>query len=388
MVVKGTEDRMKDRRHAQRDVDASIREGLLEAFNKFDSEKGDDDGEEGGVLQAGDREEPEREERGGEPARSEAELGRQEEEGRVDGDEGSVAEGGDDALRIEEAEGVEERAEEREGAEGEGEGKEEVDLLAGELEPPDFWPAPVKDEFKKMPRKSQEFYMNSYKGMQADYTQKMQGVSEIHRAIDPVREDLAKTGVSEGEMIRRFVAVHKRLESDPRAAVKWIADLYGVPVEVRGGEAEDDTPPKVRELDERVRVQEMTVALERAKNVNAEIEHLKSSGKMPLYAEAEPVMMRLVQQARQTGQPIPPLMELYETAVWVTPQLREKHLAQSRVESTRTKLEETKKDVAKAKRAAGKTTGAPTAPADKKRRPATLREELSARYDEAMRRRG
>lgn len=392
MAVRGTEDRLKERRHAQADIDSSIRQGLVEALSDYEKTKGGQgNGEDGGVLQAGGREEPELEERADEPAGSEAELGRQEEESRVHEDSGSVGEeeghGEEETLREGEAGRPREGAgdEGREGSEGE---EEEVKLLAGELEPPDFWPGNIKEEFKRMPRKSQEFYLNSYKGMQADYTQKMQSIAEVHRAIDPVREDLTKTGVSEGEMIRRFVAVHKRLEEDPQKAIKWIADLYGVPVEVRGAAVEDDEPPKVKELSERIRVQEMTQALERARSINTEIEHLKASGKMPLYAEAEPVMMRLVAMARAAGQPLPPLMELYEQAVWVTPQLRERHLAHKSAADAKAKLEETKKDVAKAKRAVGKTDGASAEPAPKKRRPTTLRDELSARYDEAMRRRG
>ena len=388
----GTEETLKDRRHAQTDIDATIRSGLEEAIEKLTGEEADDEAghgeeQEGRVLHGGERPESEQEERPGEPAGSEAELDGEEDEGGVDEDDGSVGEGeAEDGLQLEAGEDEEGEIEE-EDEEGREASEVDSDLDAGEIEPPDYWPDDVKSEFSKMPPKSQEFYMNSHKGMQADYTNKMQGIAEVHKAIDPVRDDLVKTGVSEGEMIRRFVAVHKKLEDDPVSAVRWIANMYGVKVPELPGEVADDVPPKVAEIDERVKNQEVYQAIERAKAVNVEVEKLKSDGKMPLYAEAEPVMMQIVQQLAATGQQLPGVMDIYERAIWNTPQLREKHLAQSQADDAKRKIVDKKKDVAKSKRAAGKTTGT-SRTVKKKRKPKTLRDELSARYDEAARSQG
>lgn len=388
----GTQEEMRKKRHEEPDIDASIRTGLEEAIDSLvgkedaNEEGGSGDEQDGGSLHGSERDESESEERGDQSTGAEAELGEQEDEGELDQDDGSVEgeEEDDNALQGEEGEDEEEDEEGRE------EGEVDEDEVFGELEPPDFWPDQVKQEFRRMPPKSQEFYLNSYKGMQADYTTKTQAIAEIQRAIEPVREELAASGVSDGEMIRRFVAVHKRLEKDPREAIRWIGQLYGIDVSVPKGSEDDDedVPPKVKEIDERLSRREVQEAIERAKSINAEVNKLRDEGKMPFYEEAEPAMMRAVAQIRRAGGQLPGVLELYEQVVWTIPELREKQLAQSRTEEDRRKLEEKKKNVAKSKRAAGKSEARKVEPAKKKRGPMTIGEELSMRFDEAARSRG
>lgn len=369
----------------------SIRDALTKAFEEVEdgNESGQSGIEDGGDVHAEGREVEDGDERPGESAGAETELG-VEEEG---GDEEHVLEGSDEDPEeieaVEEAEDVEDYVQDEVGEE-EDEGREEseeVVLDAGDLEPPDFWPDEVKSEFSKMPPKSQEFYMNSFKGMQADYTQKMQGISEIKRAVDPVRDELVKTGVSEGEMIRRFVAVHKKLEEDPAKGIKWVAEMYGVDINAPVGASEEKPPadPRVDRLEAVVTEQERNAAIERAHAANAEIMELRKAGKMPLYEEAEKIMIGAVAELQQKGQPIPPVIDLYEDVVWRTPALRERHLANSEVAKRQTKLKEKKKNVAKSKRAAGKRTPSGVPPAKERRGKGTIRDELSRRYDEAMR---
>ena len=382
---------MSDPRPENKDL-PSIRDALTKAFDEVETEieevdDGDESGqsgiEDGGDVHGEGREVEDGDERPGEPTGTEAELGEQEE----GGDEEHVLEGSDEDP--EEREETVEDSDEDEDGEEEDQGREEgeeVVLDAGKLEAPDFWPDEVKSEFKKMPPKAQEYYINSFKGMQADYTHKMQSIAEVKKAIDPVREELAATGVSEGEMIRRFVAVHKRLEKDPAAAIKWVADLYGVDMNAPAGESkEPPADPRVDRLEAVVTEQERNAAIARAHAVNAQVNELRKAGKMPLYEEAEPIMIQAVAGLQQAGQPIPEVMALYEEVVWRTPALREKHLANSEVAKRQGKLEEKKKNVAKSKRAAGKRTPSSVPPVKEKRGKGSIRDELSRRYDEALR---
>jgi len=362
----------------------TLRDTIEETFDELlgkgenNEESGSGEFEDGGDVlgESGDLEDED--ERSGEPTGSEAELGVEEEEGAVDEDDGAVE--ADDGLQEEEGE------DEEEGEEGREE-SEEIDPAVTSLDPLEYWPDDVKAAFVDMPSKAQEFFMRSYKGMQADYTQKVQSVADIHKAIDPVREELAKTGVSEGEMIRRFVAVHKRLEDDPAAAVKWIAELYGVDASgvVTDKPAASPADDRVSALEERISVQDQRAAIEHAHAVNSEVVKLREEGKMPLYEEAEPLMIQVVQSAQASGQTVPSVMEIYEHVVWSNPTLREKHLAKSDLEKKRQKVVEKKKNVAKSKRAAGKRRSTKSPTAGEVRTPVTLRDELSQRLDEAMR---
>ena len=102
-----TEEKLRDRRHAQTDIDATIRSGIEDAFDEImgkeeDGETGHGEEQEGRVLHGGERPESEQEERPGEPAGSEAELDGEEDEGGVHEDDGSVGEGeAEDGLQLE-----------------------------------------------------------------------------------------------------------------------------------------------------------------------------------------------------------------------------------------------------------------------------------------------
>lgn len=367
----------------------TLRDAISNAYDDVMG-KGEDDEkvgsgelEDSGLHDDDERELEDEDERSGESAGAETELGVEEEEGGVDEtfvEEDEEDEEEDDSSG--ETSDDEEGEDEEEDEEGREEGEVD-DLDVGEIEPPDFWPDDVKAEFSKMPPKSQEYYVNSFKGMQADYTQKMQGIAEVQKAIDPVREELVSTGVSEGEMIRRFVAVHKKLESDPAGAIEWIADLYGVDVKAPKTTATDPETPRVDDLEKRMSARDQREAIVKAHAVNDEVIKLRGEGKMPLYEQAEPIMMQLVQRAQALREVMPSVMELYDQAVYGNKSLREKQLAQHDLGVKKSKIAEKKKNLAKSKRAAGKGKSPKPTTTREKRKPLTLKEELSRRYDEA-----
>jgi hypothetical protein len=366
----------------------TLRDAIDKAYDDVMG-KGEDDGEKGGSSELEDgglhdddgRELEDEDERSGESTGAETELGGEEEEGGID--ESSVEdEDDDDEDSSDEASDDEEGEDEEEDEEGREEGEVD-DLDVGEIEPPDFWPDDVKAEFSRMPPKAQEYYVNSFKGMQADYTTKMQGIAEVQKAIDPVREELVSTGVSEGEMIRRFVAVHKKLESDPAGAIEWIAELYGVDVKTPKAETTELETPRVDALEEKMSAREQRDAIAKAHAVNDEVVKLRGEGKMPLYEQAEPIMMQLVQRAQALREPLPSVMELYDQAIYGNKSLREKHLAQGDLDVKKRRIAEKKKNLAKSKRAAGKSKSSKPTATREKRKPLTLKEELSMRYDQA-----
>jgi hypothetical protein len=184
-------------------------------------------------------------------------------------------------------------------------------------------------------------------------------------------------------MIRRFVAVHKKLESDPAAAIKWIADLYGVDVKAPETTTTELETPRVDELERKMSAREQREAIVKAHAVNDEVIKLRGEGKMPLYKEAEPIMLQLVHRANALRETVPSVMELYDQAIYGNKSLREKQLAQRDSDTKGRRIAEKKKNLAKSKRASGKRKSSKLTKTREKRKPLTLGEELSRRYDEA-----
>ena len=105
-----------------------------------------------------------------------------------------------------------------------------------------------------------------------------------------------------------------------------------------------------------------TAAGERAMN---EIDQFKSAvddkGTLlrPHFEELEQDMLSLVQGRIANKQTVPPLQELYETAVWANPSTREKMLAAREQAEQQKRVDQDKSKAAAARKAAVSVTGAP-----------------------------
>ena len=137
------------------------------------------------------------------------------------------------------AEEAEEQPEEAEEAEQPDEADEEgEEQEAAELEPieaPAHWPKDFAKEFKELPTKAQHLLMHRYKQMEGDYTQKTQGIAKYKKRqeqfdeiMQPFRGDFERAGMDDVAAIRQLLAAHDYLRKDPRNAISWLANQYGV----------------------------------------------------------------------------------------------------------------------------------------------------------------
>ena len=165
-----------------------------------------------------------------------------------------------------EAEEAEEQPEEAEEAEQPDEAdEEEEEQEAAELEAleaPAHWPKDFAKEFSTMPPEAQHLFMQRYKQMEGDYTQKTQGIAKYKKRqeqfdeiMQPFRGDFERAGMDDVAAIRQLLAAHDYLRKDPQNAISWLANQYGVDMAAVSNDpaAEDDyTDPTVKALQQQV----------------------------------------------------------------------------------------------------------------------------------------
>jgi hypothetical protein len=320
----------------------TLEESLEEAFDEVEGqgrEEGDDSSDTEGTDDSGPNGEDDR-------------------DSDEDGD-GDLESGSDDGDEEEEEDGSsggsEEGFEEEEEEEGSEEGEEE-ELEAGDLEPAQHWPDEIKEEFAELPAKSQKFLIKSMKGMQGDYTRKTQGIADLVSSLDPIKEECVQAGVTYADAVRRFVGVHKRLQTDPRNAILYVMQEYGITVDQifnqggASGATDPETAKEIASLREEVQASRQMVQDQNSAQLNASLAEFRESHEH--YDEVEPDMTQIVNGLNASGLPIPPLQELYDRACWANPTVREKLFEEQKEEKAKEQVTKRKKRIAKSKKAA------------------------------------
>lgn len=304
------------------------------------------------------------------------EEGEREEVGEEEEKEEEVA-----AKPDEKEEKVEEKVEE------DVEEKDDDISIPAEIEAPASWSDDAKEEFMELPPKQQESVVNAFKGMQADYTRKMQGIGGIVNALEPIQRECIENGIKYEDAIRRMVGAHLQISKDPAEGIRGVMQLYGVtPDQVLGIKPDDGgtssaDQDRISKLE--AQVSQGQQAIQQNQNQVIESEVLEFAQKNEFFEEVESEMSMLVNSFISTGQPIPPLKDLYDRACWSNPTVREKLIARQTGEAANDKVEERKERVARSKRAAkvGKKRSAPrqAETGDK-----SLRQLLGEQYDASV----
>jgi hypothetical protein len=235
--------------------------------------------------------------------------------------------------------------------------------------------------------------------------------------FEPHREQMKAKGFTPASLVEAWANVEKRLASGEDEAVSVLRGLqqgYNIPVakiaaafgftQQRQQPATEQQPehPQIQlppELLNELNTLKQTVsgltnaqrnaalAAQNAAGERAmrEIEEFKSAtddkGTLlrPHFEEVENDMLALAQAKIAAKQPVPPLADLYETAVWANPSVRDKLLtARQQAEEQKRKDQEKAKSAA-ARKAAVSVSGAPgsgQAPAIRANVEKTLREQL------------
>lgn len=303
---------------------------------------------------------------------------------------------------------------------------------------PDFqkalasWKQADQAMFKAQAPEAQQFIMRRYKEMTTDYTKKLQDVSRLKTDYEPVdklfephRDIMKQKGLTPASLVEAWSNVEKKLVSGDDAAVSVIAGLqrgYNIPVAkiaaalgIRAGQAAQADPATTHQQQPQVQlppefvneitnlrrqVSGLTEAQQAAQNAARtaagdkamqEIEQFKSAvddkGTLlrPHFEDVEQDMVDLANALMAAKKPVPPIQELYETAVWANPSTRDRMLAAREQAELKKRADQEKTKSAAARKAAVSVTGAPgsgQAPQVRNTPERSLRDEIETNLSE------
>lgn len=298
------------------------------------------------------------------------------------------------------------------------------------------WSPQAREMLTKLPAEAQAFLVERHRAMEGDYSRKMNEVTALRRDYEPIDQlfrpyegDLQARGLTKAGLIQAWYNVEKGLMAGGDTAAQMAAAIIQnykiplaamtralgmqsqVPADPVDPQPENGQPVRLPpEIVQKLSEQEQVLrALQQdaqqrrqyefnsaASRVMSDIERFKSetdsSGALlhPHFDEVEQMMAHYTNVARASGQPVPPLSELYDTAVWANPstraQLQQAQAAAAqaqRAAEEKKRADEARAKAEKARRAGSSVTGAPGSGQNGRVPDGSLRGELEAQFARA-----
>jgi hypothetical protein len=244
------------------------------------------------------------------------------------------------------------------------------------VEPPSSWSAKDKELFAKQTPEAKAFLLDRHKSMEADYTRKTQDLAtqrKEYEAVDqvfaPHRDKLKAANLTPSQVIQGWAAAEQRLMNgdglnlipalaknynldpiklatqilivggvaDPKAAMEQIA--ASAAEQVKAQPQPIQLPPEVTarlaivdRVAAHVDSQERAQAEAEVARIYSSLETFKTatdaSGALlhPHFDELIDTISKLADQAKAAKQPIPPIDQLYQDAIFANPAVRQKWL--------------------------------------------------------------
>jgi hypothetical protein len=175
------------------------------------------------------------------------------------------------------------------GAEGQPE-KEADSTEESPLHPPQHWPEADKTRFAEMPHDAQEWALERDKSMTADYTRKTQEAADMRqqyqpmdKVLEPMRPSLQQAGISDSQYVARLVEADRQLQTNPKEAIKWLADRAGIDLANLEPGAGEYTDPQIAALQNQVTKLTNHLSTQERRTVDARIHGL--SGQIEAFSK-------------------------------------------------------------------------------------------------------
>lgn len=251
-----------------------------------------------------------------------------EEDAEVDAD--NVEEDAAEEEEAEEIEDVEESAEDEETEEGAGEPVDEVDEAdEADVEetaeedqdeddgaaPLEHWKMEDKKYFKTLPARAREFLVERDKEFQRQASAKITEVMHIKRALEPIKEEMSKFGVSDDQAVRTLVGAHKMLVDNPKEGIKHLMGQYNLTPEALFSQdgPEDTVDPRILNLENKAAQYEQSVVAREQAMLAGRIDEFRKNAEF--FDEVQGEMTQLAVAARAVNPDVAPDIEvLYNKA--------------------------------------------------------------------------
>lgn len=196
---------------------------------------------------------------------------------------------------------------------------------------PNSWSAEMKAKWASLPPETQQYIAQRESEMHTAVTQQGQQIKAfepIRQTLDQHREVFARNGVTEAEGIQRLIEGDRFLSQNPNAAIKWLADSYGVDLRQFAGNPQGDDQSQapsrdVLELKQEVRQLKSILTDQQRAQHNAEqatvaqtVEEFAKD--KPHFEKVRKIMGSLMQAGEATD-----LQDAYDKAVYAHPEIRQ-----------------------------------------------------------------
>lgn len=266
-------------------------------------------------------------------------------------------------------------------------------------EPPTSWSADAKAEWLKLSPALQQAVIKRETEINEGGRRWSEEKRAVETMLDPIRQQAQRTGLSFDEGFKRLVSMSEWMERDPSAAIRALAQSYGVnlaqpqtgmqppPVVPQPPQQQPVAQPSLR--DDPV-VQQLTAQLSSLKEMVAQQHRSEAESSIQSFATAQghehfEAVKASMGQLIGTGQATD-LQDAYDKAIWLDPTIRSSLIAAQTAKAAEEKRAAEQAAVKKARAGSlslnGSPVGAPAASA--KPEYETVREAAQAAYAQHM----
>ena len=199
------------------------------------------------------------------------------------------------------------------------------------IAPPASWSDADKAHWTSLSRDAQEVILRRERDIDkalAERANESQAVAPLREVLAPYQSKHAMMGLSDAEAVRRLLAAQEMLEQDPDRAFPELARAFGYDLRRLTAQTTQQVPPQQQQQQPQQfrdpRVDELLTTMQQREQQQA-LAAVEAFGKDPAhphFADVRSHMGTLLQSGAATD-----LQDAYDKAVWATPSVREKLLA-------------------------------------------------------------
>ena len=221
------------------------------------------------------------------------------------------------------------------------------------IAPPASWSDAEKAHWTSLSRDAQETILRRERDIDkalAERANESQAVAPLREVLAPYQSKHAMMGMSDAEAVRRLLIAQEMLEKDPDRAFPELARAFGYDLRRLAPQLTQQTPPQQQQQQQfrDPRVDELLTTMQQREQQQA-LAAVEAFGKDPAhphFADVRSHMGTLLQSGAATD-----LQDAYDKAVWATPSVREKLLAERERSAQAERETAAKQKAAEARRA-------------------------------------
>lgn len=223
--------------------------------------------------------------------------------------------------------------------------------------PPTSWAAEAKQAWASLPPAIQAAVLKRESEMSAGFAQKSEAIRQYETTLAPIAQAAQRRGISTDEALKSFLAAQDALDRDPRGAIAWLAQSYGVDLAELGANPPAAQPPArpdpvVAQLTQQVSSLQERLSFFDQQHAASVVKAFESQ---PYFADVMddlPAIMKEVKASNPSLQGEEWMKAAYDRAIWLNPSVREKIWAAQQAEQAQVRTQQVQQKAEQAKRAA------------------------------------